>query len=205
MLQRRLDLRERGQPARLAQHAVELPAARRRQLPARRRLGAARRLRALHDADQQRARHARRLRQPVHRLSRRPPTRSAWPTACRARRWPIRSRRPSTRSSSRTARPTAATRASAAPSASTSTSCGRRSTIASTCRTRRRSGRGIIVDASYFFNWGTRVPYDINLNMADPAFRYEQKAAAQHAGHQPVPQLPDAGQVPRPGCATPRP
>ena len=33
----------------------------------------------------------------------------------------------------------------------------------------------IIVDASYFFNWGSRVPYDINLNMADPAFRYEQK------------------------------
>jgi hypothetical protein len=36
---------------------------------------------------------------------------------------------------------------------------------------------GIIADASYFFNWGTRVPYDINLNMADPAFRYEYKAA----------------------------
>jgi hypothetical protein len=36
---------------------------------------------------------------------------------------------------------------------------------------------GLIVDASYFFNWGSRVPYDINLNMADPNFRYEQKAA----------------------------
>jgi Carboxypeptidase regulatory-like domain/TonB dependent receptor len=35
----------------------------------------------------------------------------------------------------------------------------------------------IIFDASYFFNWGSRVPYDINLNMADPAFRYEQKTA----------------------------
>ncbi len=35
----------------------------------------------------------------------------------------------------------------------------------------------VIVDASYFFNWGSRVPYDINLNMADPAYRYEQKAA----------------------------
>jgi hypothetical protein len=33
----------------------------------------------------------------------------------------------------------------------------------------------IILDASYFFNWGSRVPYDINLNMADPAYRYEQK------------------------------
>ena len=36
---------------------------------------------------------------------------------------------------------------------------------------------GIIADASYFFNWGSRVPYDINLNMSDPSFRYEQKAA----------------------------
>jgi hypothetical protein len=34
---------------------------------------------------------------------------------------------------------------------------------------------GTIVDASYFFNWGSRVPYDINLNMADPSFRYEQR------------------------------
>ena len=34
-----------------------------------------------------------------------------------------------------------------------------------------------IVEGSYFFNWGSRVPYDINLNMADPSFRYEQKAA----------------------------
>jgi Carboxypeptidase regulatory-like domain len=34
-----------------------------------------------------------------------------------------------------------------------------------------------VVDASYFFNLGTRVPYDINLNMSDPAFRYEQKTA----------------------------
>jgi hypothetical protein len=34
-----------------------------------------------------------------------------------------------------------------------------------------------ILDFSYFYNWGTRVPYDINLNMMDPAFRYEQRAA----------------------------
>ncbi|HEV8395752.1 MAG TPA: TonB-dependent receptor, partial [Vicinamibacterales bacterium] len=33
----------------------------------------------------------------------------------------------------------------------------------------------MVVDASYFFNLGSRVPYDINLNMADPSFRYEQK------------------------------
>jgi hypothetical protein len=33
----------------------------------------------------------------------------------------------------------------------------------------------MMVDATYFYNYGTRVPYDINLNMSDPAFRYEQK------------------------------
>ena len=33
----------------------------------------------------------------------------------------------------------------------------------------------MMVDATYFYNYGTRVPYDINLNMADPSFRYEQK------------------------------
>ena len=33
-----------------------------------------------------------------------------------------------------------------------------------------------VVEANYFLNLGSRVPYDINLNMADPAFRYEQKA-----------------------------
>ena len=32
-----------------------------------------------------------------------------------------------------------------------------------------------IFEANYFMNYGTRVPYDINLNMMDPAFRYEQK------------------------------
>jgi hypothetical protein len=34
-----------------------------------------------------------------------------------------------------------------------------------------------VLDASYFFNLGTRVPYDINLNMADPTYRYEYKTA----------------------------
>ena len=32
-----------------------------------------------------------------------------------------------------------------------------------------------ILDMTYFFNLGTRVPYNINLNMMDPAFRYEQR------------------------------
>jgi hypothetical protein len=33
-----------------------------------------------------------------------------------------------------------------------------------------------VVETNYFINIGTRVPYDINLNMMDPAYRYEQKA-----------------------------
>jgi predicted porin len=41
----------------------------------------------------------------------------------------------------------------------------------------RRIWGGIVTDLSYFFNYGTRVPYDVNLNMMDPAFRYEQKTA----------------------------
>ncbi|MEO8682783.1 MAG: hypothetical protein ABI665_27290, partial [Vicinamibacterales bacterium] len=32
-----------------------------------------------------------------------------------------------------------------------------------------------IFEGSYFLNFGTRVPYDLNLNMMDPAYRYEQK------------------------------
>jgi hypothetical protein len=35
---------------------------------------------------------------------------------------------------------------------------------------------GTVVDLSYFFNLGTRVPYDLDLNMMDPAFRYELKS-----------------------------
>jgi len=34
---------------------------------------------------------------------------------------------------------------------------------------------GTILDLSYFINYGTRVPYNIDLNMADPSFRYEYK------------------------------
>jgi hypothetical protein len=34
---------------------------------------------------------------------------------------------------------------------------------------------GIVTDISYFFNYGSRVPYDLNINMMDPAFRYELK------------------------------
>lgn len=40
----------------------------------------------------------------------------------------------------------------------------------------RQLWKGIIVDASYFFNYGTRVPYTLNLNMRDPAFTYEYGA-----------------------------
>lgn len=41
----------------------------------------------------------------------------------------------------------------------------------------RKLWGGIVADVSYFFNYGTRVPYDVNLNMMDPAFKYEQKTA----------------------------
>jgi hypothetical protein len=41
----------------------------------------------------------------------------------------------------------------------------------------KRIWGGIVTDVSYFYNYGSRVPYDINLNMMDPAFRYEQKSA----------------------------
>lgn len=34
---------------------------------------------------------------------------------------------------------------------------------------------GLTLELSYFYNLGARVPYSVNLNMADPAFRYEQK------------------------------
>lgn len=35
---------------------------------------------------------------------------------------------------------------------------------------------GTIVDASYFYNYGSRVPYTLNLNMRDPSFTYEYGA-----------------------------
>jgi hypothetical protein len=39
----------------------------------------------------------------------------------------------------------------------------------------RQIWAGTIIDLNYFYNYGTRVPFDKNLNMADPAFRYEYK------------------------------
>ena len=59
---------------------------------------------------------------------------------------------------------------------------------------------GMIFDAAYFFNWGSRVPYTLNLNMMDPAFTYEYGALLNTQVAQPVPELPDAGQVPRPAA-----
>jgi hypothetical protein len=34
---------------------------------------------------------------------------------------------------------------------------------------------GTLIELQYFFNYGTRVPFDKDLNMMDPAFKYEQK------------------------------
>ena len=39
----------------------------------------------------------------------------------------------------------------------------------------RQIWAGTIIDLNYFYNYGTRVPFDKNLNMADPAFRYQDK------------------------------
>jgi hypothetical protein len=36
---------------------------------------------------------------------------------------------------------------------------------------------GTIFEASYFYNYAHRIPYTFNLNMMDPAFRYEYKTA----------------------------
>ena len=36
----------------------------------------------------------------------------------------------------------------------------------------RQIWKGMIFDAGYFFNWGTRVPYTLNLNMRDPSYDY---------------------------------
>ena len=34
----------------------------------------------------------------------------------------------------------------------------------------------VIIDANYFFNWGSGIAYTKDLNMMDPAFKYEQKS-----------------------------
>ncbi len=36
--------------------------------------------------------------------------------------------------------------------------------------------KGIVFDAAYFYNQGSRVPYTLNLNMRDPAYTYEYGA-----------------------------
>ncbi|HEU4387482.1 MAG TPA: carboxypeptidase-like regulatory domain-containing protein [Blastocatellia bacterium] len=38
-----------------------------------------------------------------------------------------------------------------------------------------------VVDFTYFYNYGTNLPYTIDLNMVDPAFRYEQPRATLSA------------------------
>ena len=49
------------------------------------------------------------------------------------------------------------------------------------------------------------MPYDINLNMADPAFRYEQKAALNTQVPNPFRNYLTPDNVPGPGRATPPP
>ena len=71
--------------------------------------------------------------------------------------------------SSRTVSRTAATRISEAPRprrVRAAPQMNERST-----RPTEGSVGGTVVELNYFFNYGTRVPYDKNLNMADPAFK----------------------------------
>ncbi len=55
---------------------------------------------------------------------------------------------------------------------------------------------GIVGDLSYFFNYGTRVPYDKQPEHDGPGVQVRAEDGHQRAGRQPVPQLPDGGQVP---------
>jgi len=36
--------------------------------------------------------------------------------------------------------------------------------------------KGLVFDAAYFYNWGSYLPYTVNLNMRDPAYTYEYGA-----------------------------
>lgn len=60
----------------------------------------------------------------------------------------------------------------------------------------RKIWLGIITDISYFFNYGSRVPYDINLNMMDPAFKYEQGSAITKSVNNPFYQYLTADKFP---------
>lgn len=40
----------------------------------------------------------------------------------------------------------------------------------------REIWKRIVFEASYFFNWGSRVPYTLNVNMSDPTFSYQYGA-----------------------------
>ena len=59
---------------------------------------------------------------------------------------------------------------------------------------------GMILDASYFFNYGSRIPYTAEPEHAGSGPHLRVRRAAQHPGGQPVPQLPDARDVPRPAA-----
>jgi hypothetical protein len=45
----------------------------------------------------------------------------------------------------------------------------------------RQLWKNMVIEAAYFFNWGSRVPYQKNLNMRDPAFSYEYGALLNQA------------------------
>ena len=61
----------------------------------------------------------------------------------------------------------------------------------------RKIWGGIVIDISYFYNRGTRVPYLIDLNMMDPSFRYEYKTLLNTQVANPFRNYLTRGQVPR--------
>ena len=197
-LQRRLAVRDRGQPQLLEHQLEEHHAARRHQLPAGRRRGHPLRLRPLHDADQQRPRHARRLRQPVRRL--RADDEHAQPGQ-RAAAAGARGSVPGQQPGPAADRPVA--RALHRPRRR-----GQLRRIRAASADQRSLPRvlpegpveGHRLRHRLLLQPGIARALHAQPQHARPVLHLRVRRAAQHAGRQPVPQLPDAGAVPGPAA-----
>ena len=189
----------RRQPQRVAQQGVELPAALRRELSPRIRLRRARRLRALHDADQQRARHARRLRQPVHGLRADDDHAGAGQrrAAAGAQRSVPRERQPGDRALRTGVRPLHRSRRRREPRPVRAAAADQRPlqrVLPEGNLGRPDSRRELLLQ----LRLARAVRHQPEHGGPDVPLRAE--GAAQHAGRQPVPELPDARQVPGSGA-----
>ena len=193
-LQRRLAVRDRGQPQLLEHQLEEHHAARRHQLPAGRRRGHPLRLRPLHDADQQRPRHARRLRQPVRRL--RADDEHAQPgqrAAAAGARGSVPGQQPGPAADGAVARALHRPRRR-----------GQLRRIRAASADQRSLPRvlpegpveGHRLRHRLLLQPGIARALHAQPQHARPVLHLRVRRAAQHAGGQPVPQLPDAGAVP---------